>query len=325
MSFQYYTRILQAYLGRSPSNLSFWHETPEINDRAFETGSRQFYMTFAGKARYAGPFDDSGVPLLDYRGRIGQQYNPIAIAQYGLAAWNAAENDEGGNQATWRKTALVCADWLVANLEENKSGLKVWHHKFDWEYFRVLKSPWYSGLAQGQGISLLVRAFHETGDHKYKDAAEAAFRVMVTRIEDGGILFVDETGDWWIEEYVTTPPTHILNGFMWALWGVYDFDAFTGSKAARGLWDKGVATIEKNLGKFDSGFWSLYDLAPLSMRNPASGFYHALHVVQLRVMHKLTGQPVFHETAERWQGYAERGSCRRRAFFVKVLFKLLHY
>jgi glycosyltransferase involved in cell wall biosynthesis len=45
-------------------------------------------MRFQAKAAYAGPFDGAGVPLLDYRGDIGSQHNPIAIAQYGLARFN---------------------------------------------------------------------------------------------------------------------------------------------------------------------------------------------------------------------------------------------
>jgi len=311
-------------------------------------------MTFAGKAHYAGPFDDDGVPLLDYHGSIGRQYNPIAIAQYGLACLNAGERKDSGFR--FQVSGFrACADWLVTNLEKNAAGLKVWHHKFDWEYFRTLKAPWYSGLAQGQGISLLVRAFRETGEVKYREAAEAAFVSMVTPIEDGGILFVDKAGDWWIEEYITDPPTHILNGFMWALWGVRDYISVQCSgfsvqesgmqtgwpvasqavlldtlqptlvKAATDLWQRSLETLEHNIGRFDSGFWSLYDLAPLSMQNPASEFYHALHIVQLEVMHRLTGKSVFRETAERWRRYAEKPFYRRRAVLAKVLFKLLHY
>ena len=37
----------------------------------------------------------------------------------------------------------------------------------------------------------------------------------------------------------------------------------------------------------------------------ASPFYHQLHVVQLRVMSKLTGDQSFAEVAERWAGYAQ--------------------
>ncbi len=34
------------------------------------------------------PYDASGIPQLDYHGHIGLQYNPIAIAQFGLGNYN---------------------------------------------------------------------------------------------------------------------------------------------------------------------------------------------------------------------------------------------
>ena len=54
---------------------------------------REYFMRFDGKAAYQGPFDGAGVPLLDYRGDIGRQHNPIAIAQYGLARFNRWSDD----------------------------------------------------------------------------------------------------------------------------------------------------------------------------------------------------------------------------------------
>jgi len=50
-----------------------------------------------------------------------------------------------------------------------------------------------------------------------------------------------------------------------------------------------------------------------------------LHVVQLRVMYKLTGDPCFAAVAERWEGYARRRSNQTRALVEKSVFKLLHY
>ena len=89
----YLRRILEVYLFRSRGPLSFWHETPEANLKATYDRPGPYYMVFAGKARYPGPFDDGAIPLLDYRGDIGRQYNPIAIAQYGLACYNLYRND----------------------------------------------------------------------------------------------------------------------------------------------------------------------------------------------------------------------------------------
>ena len=121
-------------------------------------------MEFASKADYAGHYDASGIPMLDYRGHIGLQYNPIAIAQYGLGNYNFFVQDKSEER---RRNFWLPADWLVANLAQNAHGIWVWNHHFDWEYRDTLKAPWYSGLAQGQGISLLVRAHHATSDPKY--------------------------------------------------------------------------------------------------------------------------------------------------------------
>ena len=45
-------------------------------------------------------------------------------------------------------------------------------HYFDFEYRDKLASPWYSGLAQGLGLSLLSRAYIETRNDKYLNAAK---------------------------------------------------------------------------------------------------------------------------------------------------------
>ena len=60
---------------------------------------------------------------------------------------------------------------MESALKRNGKGCKVWMHNFDFEYRDTLKSPWYSGLAQGQGLSVLIRAYQETRNIKYKDAA----------------------------------------------------------------------------------------------------------------------------------------------------------
>ena len=37
-------------------------------------------MSFHYKANYNGDYDDKGIPILNYHGNIGLQYNPIAIS-----------------------------------------------------------------------------------------------------------------------------------------------------------------------------------------------------------------------------------------------------
>ena len=325
----YYRRIARAYLGSGRSQLTFWHEVPEINPRATVSRLGEYYMLFREKADYAGHYDGAGIPMLDYHGVIGLQYNPIAIAQWGLANYNRFR--ETGDGARWQKT-LRAADWLAANLEQNSHGLWVWNHHFDWDYRDTLKAPWYSGLAQGQGVSLLLRAHAHahTEDEKYQRAADKAFVALTRPIAEGGVVFEDEEKNLWIEEYLVDPPTHILNGFMWALWGVFDYWLARSDGSVKKIFDRGVETLIRNLARFDTGYWSLYEQSGYErsgarLKMLASPFYHQLHIVQLRVMSKLTGDARFAAVAKRWEGYARRRSNRTRALVEKSVFKLLRY
>jgi hypothetical protein len=319
---QYYRRIFSAYLGPGKSQLTFWHETPTANPRLVSNRLGEYYMLFAEKADYTGIHDDAGIPLLDYRGKIGPQYNPIAIAQWGLANFNRYVS---ARDATAEKKFLSASDWLRDNLERNSANIPVWQHHFDWDYRDTLRAPWYSGLAQGQGISLLLRAAAASGKNDYLDAARSAFESLSRTSAEGGVLFVDEFQDVWIEEYIVTPPTHILNGFIWALWGVYDYSLTFPTSQARDLFNRCVETLTKNLARYDNGFWSLYEQSGTRLPMVASRFYHQLHIVQLRVMHQLTNLAVFAQTADRWEEYSRNRLNRARALAHKSIFKLCYY
>jgi len=318
----YYRRIFSAYLLGGKSQLTFWHETPAENPNASATKLGEYYMLFDEKADYGGAYDASGIPQLDYRGKIGLRYNPIAIAQYGL-----------GNYSLWRRTQdsdrrvkfLQIADWLSSHLEQNPHGLAVWNHHFDWEYRDTLKAPWYSALAQGQGISVLVRAHKESGEVKYLSAAHSALASFYKPTAEGGVTFTDDRGDLWFEEYIVSPPTHILNGFIWAAWGVYDYFLATGDGSARQLFERAAQTMLQNLTRYDLGFWSLYEQSGTRLPMVASTFYHRLHIVQLRVMHRLTGEREFAQVADRWEGYTRSRANRTRALCYKSAFKLCYY
>ena len=318
---QYFRRIASAYLLRSHSQLNFWHDSAELNPRASSDALGEYYMNFDEKAQY-GVVDASGIPVLNYHGAIGTQYNPIAIAQWGLGNFNLFRRE---NDLAARERFILAANWLCERLETNARGLCVWNHNFDWEYRDTLYAPWYSGLAQGQGISLLVRAHAETNEAKYLDAATRAFQSFLLATKDGGVAFIDSEGNLWFEEYLVSPPTHILNGFIWAAWGVYDYFLVTGSTEAEALFHRAIQTLKTNLDHYDLGFWSLYEQSGTRLPMIASPFYHRLHITQLNVMHRLTSEPIFDQCACRWQRYALSRSKRTRALCYKGAFKLCYY
>src|SRR5207237_5060287 len=111
----YYRRVFRAYLLPGGSELSFRHDSAELNRDASTHSLGEYYMTFAEKAVYAGPHDACGIPMLNYRGAIGMQHNPIAIAQWGLGNYNVFR--QTGNPDA-RNKSLLASDWLCARREQ---------------------------------------------------------------------------------------------------------------------------------------------------------------------------------------------------------------
>ena len=319
---RYLNRVAAAYLKNEPSQLTFWHELPETDENAFGEDAIEYYQCFFGKADYDAHLDVDGIPLLDYRGHVGLQYNPIAIAQFGLGNFNLWART--GDTARWWR-AENAADWLVRKLEPNDDGVPVWKHAFDWEYRDLLRAGWYSALAQGQGISLLCRVHRASGRDVYLRAADAAFASLLHPVEEGGVTLPDGDDGTWLEETIVEPPTHILNGFLWALWGVRDYALATGEQRAWALHDRCVRTLLRHLPSYDCGFWSLYEQSGTRLPMLASPFYHRLHISQLRITARLLDSPELAATADRWQAYADDRSCARRALVQKALFKVLYY
>ena len=119
---------------------------------------------------------------------------------------------------------------------------------------RDLVNPWYSGLAQGQGLSVLCRAYKETKTQIFKIFRKV--ESLKINVKDGGVMFKDSKNNIWIEEYIMqNTPTHILNGFIWGLWGVYDYWLLTNDKKVNELFLEYINTLENNINSYDIGYW----------------------------------------------------------------------
>jgi len=315
--FNYYRRLFSTYILCRDSHINFWHGIPEINIEAGFAQLGKYYLTLAHKAKYSNCFDKNGIILLDYLGSIGKQYNPAAIAQYALGNYNLSRNKNDSHYIKFIK----CADWLRNNLVVSPQGNHLWMYNFDFDYLFLLKAPWYSGLAQGEGLSVLVRAYMETEDNKFEEAIQNVFNTFCRTIDEGGVVYREEE-DYWIEEYIGVPATHVLNGFISALWGIYDYFLITKSKEAIDLFEKCTQTILRYLPDYDNGFWSLYQLFPNKNKCLASPFYHRLHIAQLRIMQMLTGRREFKEFADKWEIYAKNNIYRYVAIAYKILYKI---
>jgi hypothetical protein len=288
----------------------------------FFSSSRTFFLPVG---RNIDPDAVRGYPIdmrvkadsLDVRGPTDAPPNGLHVvtAQYGLGCY---ERWLSGDGEQWLQAAVEVARHLIRIQEDDGS----WTHRIDLPHTFPLRAPWRSAMAQGEAASLLVRAFQETGEESFAAAARAALVPMSKlRVEGGVCARLD--GDVWLEEYPTDPPSYVLNGAIFALWGVRDVAVGLQDDAAKDAFARGSNALAANLGRFDTGWWSLYSLFPHPVRNVASSFYHDLHVNQLTAMQQLCPRVEFQTTCAQWAQYSRSSIDRRRAFAAKAGFRLL--
>lgn len=172
-------------------------------------------------------------------------------------------------------------------------------------------------MTQGEGASLLYRAWSDTGDQGFRRAGDRAIELMLRPVTEGGTACW--SGDKVVlEEIPTGPSKAILNGWIFAIFGLYDAVLVGEYQKWQAVLKKTCAALAIDLHYYDTGFWSLYDRAD----HLASPFYHDLHINLLRVLAELTDQEIFMETAERWDQYRANKLYYARAFVTKAYQKL---
>lgn len=171
-----------------------------------------------------------------------------------------------------------------------------------------LGAGWYSAMAQGQAMSLLVRAAHHSGDSLYLKAAVRATALFSVNATRGGVRTYFPGGYVWYEEYPTNPSLFVLNGFIYSLLGLYDLKEFSrdSSNKSRDLFEDGMKSLKKLLPLYDTGWGSLYDLRHFTTHvapNRARWDYHTTHITQLLLLASIDTDPVISSTAQRWKDY----------------------
>ncbi len=269
-----------------------------------------YYIDFSVKA---------GTPRWPPEWLEPSEHAHVVAAQWGLGCY---ERYLGGEGEAWLTAAIDTAEHLLREQERGGPRDGGWsHHKAKNHTYR-LKPPWLSAMAQGEGASLLVRAHAATKDDRFADAAHRALGSLAVPIAEGGLRARLGAG-FFLEEYPTDPPSHVLNGGIFALWGYHDVALGLGDEVARREFERGVDTLAQNVGRWDTGSWSRYDLFPRRVDNVASSAYHLLHINQLLAMQLIAPSPELAAAAARFEGYLRSRPHRILAFARKALFRAL--
>ena len=218
---------------------------------------------------------------------------PMMVAQAALGFW---ERHLAGEPVSGEFLAL--ADWLVAHAQHSQHGL-VWLHNIDVPKYAIT-AGWVSGMTQGEGISVLLRAHALTGADRYFDAAMGAFAPFTAAVGEGGVVR-DLDGALVVEEYPTATPTAVLNGWIFGLLGLHELRVASGDDQVAATFARSCTGLLALLERYDVGWWSRYSLRAHGRPDLAKPFYQHLHPVLLDAMNSVNPDPRFDAMARRWE------------------------
>lgn len=266
-----------------------------------------YYNDLTGKVNAETFVDEKDIPINVIEG--GKKvYFPISIFQYALGLYDLylINNDEEK-----KIHFLKLSNWALENQYSDGS----------WNCFEAIgyRKMKVSAMGQGEGISVLARAFQLTGEKKWLFAMEKAVSFMITEIQQGGTLLIDGE-NFILEEYpnLDGDKKSVLNGWIFALFGLYDYIKLNPNEQVQDIFDKSVKTLVKNINQYDTKYWSFYD----QCGRLASPAYHDLHISLLKVLYEITREEEFKEVAKLWEKYSHNRLYKIKAILVKIIQKL---
>jgi hypothetical protein len=255
--------------------------------------------------------DDDGIPYCIYGDR--KSYAPIITIQYALANFDLMLKNIEPELS--KKRFLNCVTWLEQKSEPFQDGI-VLRNSANEQY--NLPEGWVSGMAQGQLISVFLRAYQLMNDEKYLHLAQKTFNIFKYDYAEGGFKRIDKYGCIWFEEYPSATPSYVLNGFVFTMLGVLDLFRVTGNPEVKELWDKCVNTLEINLSKYDVWYWSVYDQLKVEL---VSYYYQKnVHVPLMKIMFGLTKKEIFNHYAVKWERNLNN---RFHRFVTQIMYRVL--
>jgi hypothetical protein len=247
--------------------------------------------------------DYNGVPWVYYTTiidgkEVGFQRNPVTTA---LKANEFYDLYQVNNNERSKMYFLNNVNWLIDNAvaKENYSLLQ---YNFPLPIYSF-KGPWFSAMANGLALQVLIKADEITQDLRYLKAAKSLLNAFFIEVQHGGITYKDSEHEWWYEEYASNDKnakiSRVLNGMLFAVLGIYDYYKYTNDADAKLLFDKGVNSIKKEIVKYNNNGYSYYDLLG---RNPGHK-YHQIHVDLTKKLYDLTGETIFDKYSKLWKIY----------------------
>nr|CAG4641504.1 EOG090X0272 [Eurycercus lamellatus] len=187
-----------------------------------------------------------GVPVSTQWEASGYYY-PVQVAQYGLSHYSKNLTEPPPKRRLLDDGKVLAAKWQVP------------------------KGAYVKRIFDEEKQSHVVE-FNSRGRPEYLEAALKGMKPFSISSTDGGVRAYFMNQYPFYEEYPTTPPSFVLNGFIYSLIGLYDVLSLTPQDQALGdarlLFDQGMQSLKKLLPLFDTGSGSVYDLRHFTLGLP---------------------------------------------------------
>jgi D-glucuronyl C5-epimerase C-terminus len=198
-------------------------------------------------------------PLLSYGERVefnGSQlvweyYPGQGIELQALGSFGKADGLYTAGRSYYGQMRQLLAELIP--LAATRAGGLTWEYYFQ---FDGGLPPWTSAMSQATALEALTRGYKAFGDTAYLGLAHRALPVFNAHPPTGvslrtsrGLRFV---------QYTFTPGTSIINAFLQALIGLYDYAHVSKDPKAISLFAAGDAEARAEVPSFDTGAWSLY-------------------------------------------------------------------
>jgi hypothetical protein len=139
-------------------------------------------------------------------------------------------------------------------LATRRAGGVAWEYMFQ---FDGGLPPWTSGLSQGTALQAFSRGWSKLHTQAYLTSAQQALGIFQKPPPEGVRVATPAGAEY--AEYTYAPGDRILNGFVQAVIGLYDYTAITRDPLGEQLFEAGDAEARAEVPHYDTGGWSLYD------------------------------------------------------------------
>jgi heparosan-N-sulfate-glucuronate 5-epimerase len=212
---------------------------------------------------------------------------PVTILLYGIGYLDRYFLE--GNDAFLKPIYHVAA-WLLKHKEPENYWKAGPDEMFPSEDFYSSNSA----LNQGLALSFIVRVLrHRLLEPEMLRPLEALLPLVAANMiqpSDAGGTALRQGNDLYFQEFTTKDGDVILNGWIYAVFGLMDYVSFADDPPVKAALEETLQTMSRTLPKFQlSDGWSYYD----SNRRICSPFYHPVHISLVDAMHRLTGDPAY--------------------------------